>query len=62
MSNNYDKFTVRVEHEFSTRWIEQNPKLAAEQIGNCIKDIQASGMSISFDFYRNGFMTISATR
>jgi hypothetical protein len=58
----YDQSTARVQHEFSTGWIENNPNFAADRIAICIREIQDSGMDVSFDFSRHGFMTITGTR
>jgi hypothetical protein len=58
----YDQNTARIEHEFSTGWIEQNPTFAADRISICIREIQVSGMEIIFDFSRAGFMTITGKR
>ena len=58
----YDQTTTRVEHEFSTGWIEQNPTFASDRIALCIREIQESGMEISFDFSRHGFMKIVGYR
>ena len=35
---------------------------AADRIAICIREIQDSGMDVSFDFSRHGFMTITGTR
>jgi hypothetical protein len=45
----YDQTTARVDHEFSTGWIEQNPMLAADRIMVCIRELQDSEMQIAFD-------------
>jgi len=58
----HDQSTARIDHEFSTLWIETNPKLAADRIAIYIRTIQDSGMDVSFDFSRHGFMTITGTR
>jgi hypothetical protein len=58
----YDQTTARVDHEFSTGWIEQNPMLAADRIMVCIRELQDSEMEIDFDFSRHGFVTITGKR
>lgn len=58
----YDKTIARVDHEFSTVWIKQNPMIAADRIIGCIRDLQDSEMEIDFDFSRHGFMTITGKR
>ena len=58
----YDQSTARVEHEFSTGWIEKNPMFAADRIFVCLRELQDSGMEVAFDFSRHGFMTITGKR
>lgn len=54
--------TTRIEQEYSTRWCEAHPDIAARDIARGIEHLQSLGMKISFDFSRMGFFTIIGER
>lgn len=58
----HDAHTARVEHEYSTVWIKANPELAGKWIVRDLLALIDSGMRVSIDTSRAGFVTITGSR
>ena len=57
-----DTQTARIEYEYSCGWAANNPPLAADSVLKDIQEIQASNMTLRFDFSRAGFFKVIGFR